>query len=392
MSCPVDRLTADFDHHDPEFTPDLALRVHRAVRGRGRVAHSSAHGGMWVLSHHADVDAALRDHETFASGHGVFFPRAAGTPRFAPLEYDPPEQTRYRALMRPPFTPARAKESAAAITGLVAELVRPVVERGHGDLVAELATPLPLAVVGAAVGFSPEARARIRELTSNTWKGMPRDADSGGFWPPFAELFRTEIRRARENPGDDHLSTLVRTRVDGELLTEDDLHVMLVAYAIAGHETTMNTIGHLCWVLARRPDLQDLLREHPDLRPRAVEETLRLWAPVDHGTRFTTREVEVGGTTIPAGARVVLLTGAANRDPAVFDDPDEFRLDRPHNRHLTFGQGVHFCLGAHHARTEFLAVLDELARHGNYRLTAEPTRYFENGRHICVDRLPVEFD
>jgi cytochrome P450 len=105
----------------------------------------------------------------------------------------------------------------------------------------------------------------------------------------------------------------------------------------------------------------------------------------------TTRPVRIGGTLIPAGARVVLLTGAANRDPEVFPDPDTFRLDRHPNRHLTFGHGIHFCLGAHLARVEFAAVLDGLLRHPPFELTAEPNRYFENGRHICLDRLPVRF-
>ncbi|WP_250286819.1 MULTISPECIES: cytochrome P450 [unclassified Frankia] len=391
VTAAVRRLIADFDHHDPAFDPETAIAVHRGIRERGRVVRSRAYGGIWILSHYDDVATALKDHETFSSASGVFFPRAAGTPRFAPLEYDPPEHTTFRALMRPPFLAARAQDLRPAVSALVARLLRPVVERGHGDLVAELAVPLPLAVVGLAVGFSPDAQQRIRRLTANTWSRMPTDDSPDGFWPPFAELFRAEIQRARADPGEDYLSALVRSDFDGRPVTDAELHVMLVAFAIAGHETSMNTLAHLLWQLARRPDLQDELRGRPELMPVAVEETLRLWTPVDHGTRLTTRPVEIAGTTIPAGARVVLLTGAANRDPAKFPGPDEFRLDRDPVRHLTFGQGAHFCIGAHHARTEFLAVLAELARHPNYRLTGQPRRYFENGRHICLDRLPVAF-
>jgi len=166
---------------------------------------------------------------------------------------------------------------------------------------------------------------------------------------------------------------------------------MLVAYAIAGHETSMNTLAHLIWQLARRPELQDALRDAPELMPAAIEETLRLWTPVDHGSRVTTTDVQISGVTIPRGARVILLTGAANRDPEEFDEPDEFRLDRERKPHLTFGQGIHFCLGAHLARIEFLAVLRELAAHPNYSLTGPVRRSYENGRHICIDQLPVAF-
>ncbi|MFF0310716.1 cytochrome P450 [Streptosporangium sp. NPDC004379] len=387
----VERLAADFDHHDPELTPDLALLVHREIRETTPVAYSRAHGGMWILSRYDDVRAALRDHETFSSASGVFFPRAEGTPPFAPLEYDPPEHTRFRALMKPPLLLPEARRLAPEIADLVARAVRPVVERGGGDLVRELAVPLPLAVVSLAVGFSADARDRIRDLTSNTWARMPRDGDAGGFWPAFAELFQSEIRRARARPGGDHLSVLVREEIDGRPVTDAELHVMLVAYAIAGHETSMNTLAHLLRHLAERPDLQDRLRAEPYLMPAAVEEALRLWTPVDHGTRLTTRDVVVGGVVIPRGSRVVLLAGAANRDPRAFPGPEEFRLDRTPNRHLTFGHGIHFCVGAHLARVEFLAVLRELARHPDYELAGETRRYYENGRHICLDRLPVRF-
>ncbi|NKX90886.1 cytochrome P450 [Nocardia coubleae] len=386
------RLAQRFDHHDPAFTPDVAIEVHRTIREQSRVTYSPAYGGMWLLARYDDVAAALTDHETYSSAAGVFFPKAEGTPRFAPLEYDPPEHGNYRSLMRPPFLLAAAQKLRPRIEVAVAELIRPTARRGSADLVGELAVPLPLAVVGMAVGFSPDAQRRIRDLTANTWDRMAADPNADGFWPPFAELLRQEIARARDEPGDDYLSTLVRAEFDGRPVTDDELHVMLVAFAIAGHETSMNTLAHLLWQLARRPDLQDRLRADPTLIPAAVEETLRLWAPVDHGTRRTTTEVVIGDTVIPEGARVVLLTGAANRDPRRFDDPDTFRLNRGPIRHLTFGHGIHFCLGAHVARQEFALVLAELARYPNYHLAGTPTRYFENGRHICLDSLPVIFD
>lgn len=387
----VERLATDFDHHDPEFAPDVAIEVHRALRERGRAAYSRAYGGVWILSHYADVLAALRDHATFSSASGVFFPRAQGTPRFAPLEYDPPEQTRFRELMKPPFGRDEVAAIEARIAAVVRDALASVVARGGGDLVRELCVPLPLAAVSLAVGFSPHAQSRIRELTSNTWARMPTEDSSQGFWPQFAALFQSEIDRVRAAPGDDYLSVLVGETIDGRPVTDDELHVMLVAFAIAGHETSMNTLSHLLWQLARRPDLQDRLRAEPQLMPAAIDETLRLWTPVDHGTRLTTRDVEIGATTIPSGSRVIMLAGAANRDPDVFEDPDEFRLDRGRVRHVTFGHGIHACLGARLARLEFLAVLRELARHPDYELAGPVRRYYEAGRHVCIDRVAVRF-
>ncbi|GGL61378.1 hypothetical protein GCM10010129_01170 [Streptomyces fumigatiscleroticus] len=390
----VTRLTENFDHHDPAFTPDLACPVHRAIRERGAVVRTEAHGGAWILSRHRDVLAALRDHDTFSSASGVFFPRAPGTPAFAPLEYDPPEHTAYRSLMKVPFQLSEARRLEPRIREAVTALVTPLAERGGGDLVRELAVPLPLTAVGMAVGFTDEAVGRIRELSRNTWEHLPKDASADGFWPQFTELLDGEIRRAREEPGDDYLSRLVRSRIDGRPVTDRDLHVMLVAFAIAGHETSMNALSHLLWQLAREPALQDRLRAEPGLIPAAVEEALRLWTPVDHGTRVTTRDTEIAGERVPAGSRVVLLTGAANRDPARFPDPDTFRLDRAGHapvRHLTFGQGIHFCIGAHMARIEFAAVLRELAGHPDYEPAGEVTRSYEAGRHVCLDALPVRF-
>ncbi|MEU6115269.1 cytochrome P450 [Streptomyces sp. NPDC047117] len=390
--CPVvTRLTGAFDHHDPEFTPEIAHQVHQALREQGRVARTEAYGGAWVLSRYQDVLRALTEDGTFSSGSGIFFPRAEGTPRFAPLEYDPPEHTFFRALMRPAFVRAQVARLAPRVREVVSGLVAPLVSRGGGDLVRELCTPLPLVVLGLAVGFTEEAQRRLRDLTRNMWARMPKDGSAAGFWPQMEELLQSEIRQARKRDGGDFLARLVRAERAGRPLTDAELRVMLVGFAVGGHQTTLNALAHLLWTLAGDRALQDRLRDRPELMPAAAEEALRLWTPADHSTRVTTREVEIDGVTIPAGDRVILLTGAANRDPAVFPDPAEFRLDRPPNLHLTFGRGIHFCIGAPLARLEFRLVLEELSRHAPYTLTATPTRFYENGRHLALDGLQVRF-
>lgn len=387
----VERLTARFDHHDPAFDPETAQNVHRELRERCPVAFSSAHGGMWLLTRYEDVQKALKDHQTFSSASGVFFPRASGTPHFAPLEYDPPEQSAFRKLMRPPFTQANIKALEPDIAGLIAAHVRPLVAGRKADMVRSLSVPLPLAVVSLAVGFTNWAQERIRDLTRATWQHMPRDNSPEGFWPQFTELLDHEIIQARTRNGDDYLSWLVHQKLHGRSLTRPQLHVILVALAIAGHETTMNAISHMLWFLARSPSLQIRIRQEPKLADVVVEESLRMWPPVDHGSRLTTAEVSVGDTTIPERSRVLMLTGAANHDPRQFPDPDTFRTDREANRHLSFGFGIHFCLGAHLARAELRLLLEELARHPAYELRGQPRRSYENGRHMGIDQLPVRF-
>lgn len=387
----VEKFVRDFDPHDSEFTPELAGEVYRVLREQCPVAQSRAHGGMWVLSRYRDVHSALGDHETFRSGHGVFHPRPAGTPNFAPLESDPPEHTEFRALMKPPLTPPAVRELRPEIERAVIDLLRPLAERGAGDLVRELAVPLPLTVLCMAIGVSVTVSDQIRELTRNTWERMPTDENSDGFWPQFTALFQTEIARARSKPGDDYLSWLVRQRLGDRPLTDAQVSNILVPLSIAGHETTMNAIGHLMSHLAGDMELQLRLRAEPELIPAVIDESMRMWTNVDHGTRFTARDASIAGTTIPGGSRVVLLSGAANRDAAEFADPDEFRLDRRLNRHLSFGYGIHYCLGVHLAKAELNSLLRALAQFPPFELAGQVRRFYENGRHMCLDQLPVRF-
>lgn len=384
----VARLLDRFDHHDPDFTPEVAAAVHRALRERGEPVASAAHGGFVVLARHDQVLAALRDHTTFSSAHGVFFPRGTDQPRFAPLEYDPPEHTAFRALMRPALAAAAVRAAEPRIAELTAATVRPLVARGHADLVRELTTTLPLAVLAVTIGFSADARAAILDLTRSTWAQMGR---GGEFWPAFAALLDDEIARARRHHDGTFLAELVRTEVDGAPVDDEALRVMLVAFAIAGHETTMNTAGHLMLRLARDRGLAGRLADEPDLRPAAIDETLRLDAPVDHGSRVTTADVVVGTTPIPAGTRVVLAVGAANRDPAVFEDPETFRLDRTGAAHLSLGQGIHYCLGAQLGRRQLVAVLGELAAAPPMTLDGPVERFYAAGRHLNLAALPVRF-
>jgi cytochrome P450/predicted O-methyltransferase YrrM len=389
----IARLTKEFDFHDPNYTPDVAEVVNREMCEDAAVTYSPAHGGMWILSRYEDVKAALKDHVTFSSGSGVHFPRAPGMPKFAPIDFDPPEHAGVRKLMAPPVQLDRVRRLEPSIRKLAADLIAPIAERGHGDLVAELARPFAVGVLGLLIGLSETAQREIRELTRTLWKHLSTDSDSEKFWPAYHAVLAEEVRRARQEPDDYYLSWLASLRVDGDHLSDEQLYSIIVSYCVAGHDNTMNTISRILWYLAGNPELQLRLKDEPGLMPSVVEETLRRWCPTDRFTRVTTRDVTIDGTTIPQGARVVLLFDAANRDPETFGDPDAFDPGRCNaHHHLSFGLGIHHCIGAQLARMEFRTVLEELARQPVYRLSEESQTYFENGRHIMFDKIAVRFD
>lgn len=387
----TDRLVTAFDHHDPGYTPQTAEGVNSEIREQG-VTWSPAYGGIWILSRYADVRAALTDWRTYSSARGVHFPRAEGMPMFSPIDYDPPEQREIRERMAPPMTGDAVGAMVPELRRLVAGLLAPLVERGHGDLMTEFAEPFAIEVLGVAFGLSEVCRGRIREATRTMWTYISADRDASKFWPAFHALLAEEVDRVRHEPDGSYISRLAAMRRDGLPLPDEELYSIIVSFCVAGHDNTMNSITRLVHTLAGDPALQLRLRREPSLRPAVAEEALRRWCPTDRFTRVTTREVTVAGTVIPAGARVVLLFDAANRDPGKFPDPDAFDPDRGNShQHVSFGHGIHHCMGVHLARAEFAAVLDELARLPLFDLDEPSELHFENGRHIMFDQVSVRF-
>jgi len=392
VSSSAEPFVERFDHQSPDFTPDLAPDVYRELRRRCPVAHTDAHDGYWVLTRYRDIFAAAKDHDTFSSAGGVFIPRPENVPQFPPIEFDPPVHTALRNLMRPPFTTAAVKAVEPQIRSLVSELVDPIVEAGGGDLVAELAVPLPLRVLSVVVGFSANATAKIRALSEQLWTRWAKDQDSSSFLPAYAALLGEEIAGVRAHPRDDYLSWLVGQEIMDRPVTDEELIGILASLAIAGHETTMNSAANLLLHLARTPLDQERLRREPALVPVAVEEGLRCWSATVNFARTLTTDVTIDGVTIPAGDRVLLVYQAANRDPEEFPDPETFIVDRQPNHHVAFGQGIHFCLGAQLGRTELRLLLEELVtRRPPFSLTGDARRYFEGGVHQCVATVPVTF-
>lgn len=354
------------------------------LRSQAPVHWDAAAGmdGGWVLTRHADVMAALRDPrvsaERLASAQSAdWLPedyRAAARQVFRAMPHqllflDPPDHTRLRGLVSKAFTPRLVEALRPRIIKLANELVDPVQEAGQMDVIADLAYPLPAIVIAELLGVPPEDREQFIH-----WS-----ADFGGFLDgstltveeallalkgvsDFMDYFRDIIARRRAAPRDDLLQALLTARERDDALTEDELLANLVLLLAAGHGTTTHLIGNGLLALLRNPDQIQRLVENPGLVPAAVAELLRYDSPVQLTGRRTQTEIVIGGVTFAAGQHITTILGAANRDPDQFLDPGRLDVGRVENRHLSFGYGIHFCLGAPLAKLEAEIVLSAIIR------------------------------
>jgi cytochrome P450 len=345
---------------DP-FAMYAALRDHDPV-------HHVAAGDYWVLSRHADVFAAARDTETFSSAQGLTFTYGemaklgiADTPPMVML--DPPDHTAFRRLVARGFTPRHVAEIEPEVRAFVVERLDRLVEAGGGDVVAELFKPLPSMVVAHYLGVPSGDRERFDRWTdaivAANALGDPLVATDAvaDLFAYFTDL----IERRRHDPGDDTISHLVAAAPDADPV--DLLSVLGFAFTMVtgGNDTTTGLLGGAAVLLTERPDQRRLLIDDPGRIPDAVDELLRLTAPVQGLARTTTRDVERHGRTIPAGRKVLLLYASANRDPRAYgDDADQLDVERRPQRYLTFGYGAHFCLGASAAKLQARVALEEL--------------------------------
>ena len=322
--------------------------------------------GSYVLSRFADVYGALRDHGTYSSALGVS-PRqstAMGTmaANTTIVTSDPPRHTHLRQLVNRAFTP----RTVAALRPRVEEIVTSLLDSLDGvrnfDFVHEISYPLPVIVIAELLGIPPEDRATFKKWSDALVGTFDSDeptsfmASAGEMFPYFMAAF--EERRA--NPRDDLLTALTRAELEGEKLSDMELLSFAIIILVAGNETTTNLLDNLLNVLVDRPDLWQALRADRELIGPAIEELLRFDSPVQVLGRGTTRAVELHGVTIPEGARMLIAFGSANRDPDEWPDASEFRLDRGLSRHVAFGHGIHYCLGAPLARLEAEVALNRL--------------------------------
>jgi cytochrome P450 len=357
-----------FDHHAIADV-DSVWETYGEMREQG-VVFSPEHGGFYVLTRYADTLAALRDPDTFISGKGTRIP-AVGEGLIIPVDTDPPMHTAYRGLISERITPETVRGMVGSLRELIDGLVEDFSARGGGDWVAEVGLPLPLNVLVHVVGFSPQTVAQFRDLTEESWKHVS-DTDLLEARAGLRDLVRAELDRHRRERPADYITALLDKQVDGRPVADDELERILLAFAVAGHETTMNASGSMLRYLVDEPGRQADLRARPELIPAFVEECLRYSSPVQSMGRFTTRDVEVGGVTIPQGSRVLLVFAGANRDPARFGHAGEFDAERSAAGHLAFGFGRHQCPGALLARTELRLLLEKLITLPELEYAGEP--------------------
>jgi cytochrome P450 PksS len=362
---------------------------------------------VWLVTRYTDVYTLLKD-ERFAKS-----PLNAMTaeqlrkrpwvpPMFRPLErnmldLDSPDHTRLRELVHKAFTPRLIEQMRERVQTLAHELLDAVARKGEMDLIRDYALPLPMILITEILGVPARDRDKFHKWSKtvvsvnqfdNNWRVIP------AIWM-FTRYLRRFIKMRRSDPKDDLVSALIRAEEAGDKLSEDELFAMIFLLLIAGHETTVNLIGSGVLALLEYPDQMEKLRRNPFLIKSAVEELLRYTAPVFLSTeRYAREDVTLHGVTIPRGGMTLGVIASANRDETMFTSPDQLDITRDPNKHLSFGYGIHFCLGAPLARMEAqIAINTLLDRISNLRLkgSTESLRWRQSLILRGLDALPVEF-
>jgi cytochrome P450 len=361
-----------FNPMDPAFVAD-PYPMYRRLRSEDPVHQSPM--GFWVLTRYDDVVAALRDprlaKEAIASFVAARFGQPVPAMGFSMLDRDPPDHTRLRGLVSKAFTPRVVEGLRPRIQQIVDGLLDGVAAKGAMDLIEEFAYPIPVNVICEMLGVPVEDHERFKGWSLDVARGLDLiwlgpDSEVGrrsiAARQGLAEYFRGLIAERRAAPRADLLSGLIAAEEAGDTLSEVELLATCILLLIAGHETTVNLIGNGTLALLRNPDQLRRLREDPGLIGTAVEELLRYDGPVQRTARIPSEDVVIGGRTIPKGEMVMPFIGAADRDPAQFPDPDRLDIGRSDNRHIAFGWGIHFCLGAPLARIEGQIAINTLLR------------------------------
>ena len=332
-------------------------------------------GAVWGVARHEDVLEASRHPELFCSGQSS---RPDSPPIPSMINLDDPAHRRRRGLVSRGFTPRRVAAHEPKIRAICRELIDAIAPKGRCEFVAEVAAPLPMAMIGDLLGVEPEDRLMLQrwsdDLIAATSVTAPPEVMAGATraFLEYSEYNRRVVADRRARPRDDLMTVLVQAEIDGERMSDEDLLQEGLLILVGGNETTRHVITGGCEALCRNPEQRRLLIEDPRRIPTAVEEMLRWVTPIQNMNRTATRDVELGGQTIHAGDKVLLLYPSANRDESVFADPFRFDVSRDPNPHVAFGFGAHFCLGASLARLELRSLFEELLpRLPDLRLVSE---------------------
>jgi cytochrome P450 len=373
--------------------PEIDLRLNpfpwfRSMRQNAPVTFNPQYGS-WSVFKYNDVQRVLSDHAIFSSQaySGGNDPIGRSI-----INIDPPRHRQLRALVSLAFTPRAVARLEERITAVTNELLDAVEARGEMDIIDDLAGPLPTTIIAEMLGIPIEDRDKFKLWTNQLIGSAPFEPGANP-QRVMANYYRQIFEVRRREPRDDLVSALLAAQVDGEHLSEKDLLGFCILLLLAGNETTTTLLGNAFQTFDEHPEVMEELRADPSLIPSAIEEVLRYRSPVRLLLRETLQEVELGGQTIPASSSVVTWLASANRDEEQFPDPDTFDIHRTPNRHLAFGYGIHFCLGAPLARLEArIAIETMLARWTAIRrANHEPLEPLGSFVLIGLRHLPVVF-
>lgn len=362
---------------------------------------------VWLLTRYGDVQALLRDERFTKNRRTALTPQQTRKlpwtpPMFRPLErnmldVDPPDHTRLRSLVYKAFTPHLVEQMRSRVQALANELLDRVASRGEMELIRDYALPLPMTIITEILGVPTKDRDRFRKW-SNAVVSLSSPNPTIRVLPSvwgFLRYLRKFFKVRRREPRDDLVSALIRAEEAGDRLSEDELLAMVFLLLIAGHETTVNLISNGMLALLQHSNQMERLRNEPFLIKSAVEELLRYTAPVFMTSeRYALDNATVHDVNIPRGEMTLGVIGSANRDETVFDNPNDLNITREPNKHLSFGQGIHFCLGAPLARMEAqIAINTLLQRKPNLQLkvNADVLHWRQSIFLRGLEALPVRF-
>lgn len=394
MSDLVRRLGTAEGLHDP-YGLYHQMREHAPVFW---APYDQYEGGRWIVTRYDLVDAILKDSRVWKDSGRIGYTDGSLFGK-SMLFQDPPHHTRLRGLVNRAFTPTMVSRLAPRVGEIVDFLLDDLAASGPVDFMTGFAMPLPVIVIAEILGVPPEDRHQFREWSRVLIAGtdvLTANADTENASMEatmrLGSYFDGLIHERRQAPGDDLVSALAALEENGDRLSHEELLGMCVLLLVAGHETTMNLLGNGLHALLAHEGERQRLGADPSLIESAVEEMLRYDAPVQQGTyRYAGEPIEMAGVQMEPGNTVAVVLGAANRDPAQFPDPDRFDVGRSPNRHLSFGRGIHFCLGAPVARLEARVAWSRiLERFPRLALAGEAIRR-PNAIFRGFDALPVVF-
>lgn len=362
---PVVDWGTDYDIFDPDFVRDPYPVVARLRESECPVAHTERWGGSWLPTRYADVVAIAQEHETFTSRQILVTPPPPGAMEgpyggiaAPPISSDPPEHHWHRRLILPAFAPQAVAKYEEGTRALCNRLIDSFIDAGEADAAAQYAQQIPVRVIATMLGVPVEMADEFTSWVRGVLEvGLTDPEVRMASRMKILTFFLGQVADRKAKPREDDLiSSLLAAEVDGQKVPEEYVVGVCNLMLVAGVDTTWSAIGSSLWHLAQHPEHRRQLRDDPSLWPTAIEELLRAYSPVTMA-RIVDHDVEFQGCPMQAGDRVLMAFPAANRDPRMFEDPDEIVLDRAHNRHVAFGAGIHRCAGSNLARLELRVAL-----------------------------------